>query len=112
MRGKSLLVLADQMAESLMKRVRISPVAVDLADQMAMSLTDELGLDDLDDIAEGLAHLGCGTDEIEDLVRNGLEELAWRLSRKLARQHLPEGLPVAAAAAMGRVRSRAQEAAS
>ena len=97
----------DHLAESLMEHVTLGIVAEDLADQMAESLANSLNVDA--DVAEGLAHLGCGPDEIEDLVRKGLTGLASRVARKLCRA-LPEGLPEDAAAGMGAVLESAQTA--
>ena len=101
--------VAERLMESLMDQVSIGQVAEGLADQMAESLAESLDVDVMHSwVAEALAHLGGGPDEIKDLIHTILTGLAASVALKLTRGPLPEGMPVDAADAMGRVKTAAK----
>ena len=104
----------DLLAESLMEYVTLGQTAEGLADQVADSLADSLdvGAHEHDGIAEALSHLGCGPDEIGDILHTLLTGLAAGAALKLAREPLPEGMPPYAVVALGKVLAAARREAS
>ena len=104
--GRELIRWADTLAEAMMDEFTHVEAAEDLADQIAESAVSVFGMDGDDDaanLAEGLAHLGCGPDEIGDAIHTALHRLAGKAALRIARGPLPEAMPTDAAEALARM---------
>ena len=101
----------ETIQEAMLDQLTLGCEAEALADQVAESLAEVLGYGDdpRGDLAEGLAHMGIGPDDIESGVREVIRGLAWRAATTLTGQPIPEKTPTGAAGALAKVRRLARE---
>ena len=111
MREKHHVATADEIQEGLLDAVSIQHEAESVADTLAESLANWFELPDreVDDLAEVLAHVGIGPDDLHDAIHTAVTRLAARAATKLVMQPPDrEAMPAAAYSALVRLRVRAR----